>query len=277
MLYEERLFADIGDTPVVASERSVNFRVNCHGSDIFARIMLPAVMNEGERAPVALMLHGYPGLERNMDVPYALRRTGIASVYFSYRGVWGSKGDYCFSHLIEDVLCVLDHLREKADKWRIDPERIYLVGHSMGGFAALNAIARGAKVRGAVLISPCDMGMRYLDEPEKFAGMMLTQNSGYFSTPNERYIEDDVAANAKIWRFTALADKIPQEMPLHFIGGKKDTTCPTPTHIQPLYDLLEARGMDITLVEADDGHAYSSHRIWLMKLIFRYIEEMEKK
>lgn len=276
MLCKERLYADIGETPVVLAERSVNFRVNCGGDDVYARIMLPALMREDERTPCVVLLHGYPGLERNMDIPYALRRAGIACVYFSYRGVWGSKGSYCFSHLIEDTLCMLDHLREKAEKWHLDPEHLYLVGHSMGGFATLNAIARGAKVRGAICISPCDMGMRCIDEPERFADMMLTPRSGYFTMPNESYLEDDTRAHAHEWRFTALADKIPQTMPLRFIGGKKDSTCETETHILPLYNLLKARGMDVTLAEANDGHAYSAHRIWLTNTIFDYIEEMEQ-
>lgn len=276
MLREQNLFEDLGALPVFAPEKAVAFGVESHGDKVFGRILIPAEVNEGDRSPVVLLLHGYPGLERNMDIPYAFRRAGIAAAYFSYRGVWGSKGTYNFSHLIEDTETMLDYLRENAERFRIDPERIYLFGHSMGGFATLNAIARGAKVRGAVVLAPCDMGMRCIDEPELFENMMLTPKSGYFNLASESDIADDMRAHAQERRFTALADKIPQDMPLYFIGGEKDTTVPPAQHIMPLLDLLKARGMNVSYTSVSDGHAFTAHRIWLIRTVFKYIEEMER-
>jgi len=277
MLREQNLFEDLGALPVFAPEKGVAFGVESHGDKIFGRVLVPAELTEGERTPAVLLMHGYPGLERNMDIPYAFRRAGIATAYFSYRGVWGGKGTYNFTHLIEDVETMLDYLRDNAEKLRIDPERIYLVGHSMGGFATLNAIARGAKVRGAVVLAPCDMGMRCIDEPERFATMMLTPKSGYFNLASETDLADDMIAHAAERRFTALADKIPQELPLYFIGGTKDTTVPPEQHIMPLFELLKARGMDVSYESVADGHAFTSHRIWLIRTIFKYIAQMEEK
>lgn len=276
MLCEKYLFADQEEALAVPAS-NVALIINSHGSDIYGRILLPALADESERAPVAVMLHGYPGLEQNMDVPPALRRAGIATLYFSYRGVWGSHGYYCFSHLIEDVSSVLEHLRENAEKYRIDPERIYLVGHSMGGFATLNSIARGAKVRGAVVMAPCDMGRRYEDDRDRFDTMMLTQKKGYFNTPDEDYLPGDAAKHAAEWRFTALADKIPQDMPLHFIGGTQDTMTPPEVDIMPLYRLLEARGMDISYAELPAGHTFTAYRTRLTRMIYQRIEAMDKR
>src|SRR6266516_4386683 len=50
-----------------------------------------------------LVLHGFPGTEKNADLAQAVRRAGFNALIFHYRGAWGSEGDYSFSHVLEDV------------------------------------------------------------------------------------------------------------------------------------------------------------------------------
>jgi len=275
MLSERYLFSDPGEEISFAiPARNVGLVVKSHGSNVYGRILLPAAQSRDERTPLVLLLHGYPGLEQNMDVPPALRRVGIATAYFSYRGVWGGHGDYCFSHVIEDVASVLEHLRLHADKYMIDPEKVFLVGHSMGGFATLNAIACGAAVKGAVLIAPGDIGYIYEEKRKLFDQLMLSQKYGYFRTPYDSFLEEDVAAHAKEWRFDALAEKIPQTMPLHFIGAAEDVVVPPEQHIKPIFRLLKERGLDVTYQELQDGHTIPSCRIALIKMIYQKIAQM---
>ena len=89
--------------------------------------------------PTAILLHGFPGNERNLDLAQSLRRAGWNAVFFHYRGTWGSRGDFSFANVLEDAAAVLAQVREPAfaRAHRIDPDRIALIGHSMGGFAAL--------------------------------------------------------------------------------------------------------------------------------------------
>ena len=48
---------------------------------------------EGEGPhPVAVLLHGFPGNERNFDLAQSLRRAGYAALVFHYRGSW-RRGD----------------------------------------------------------------------------------------------------------------------------------------------------------------------------------------
>ena len=60
-------------------------------------------------------------------------------LYFNYRGSWGSPGDFSFSHAIEDAAAATAYLRqpEMTKLLRLDPSRIVLIGHSMGGFMAV--------------------------------------------------------------------------------------------------------------------------------------------
>ena len=276
MLDKTYFYKDVDESTMAVPSETVSFIIDSHGDSVFGRFLVPAMATETERAPVLVMLHGYPGLEQNMDMPPVLRRGGIATLYFSYRGVWGGHGDYSFSHLIEDTFSVVNWVREHADAYHVDPERIYLLGHSMGGFTALNAIAQGLPVRGAVLLAPCDMAMRYEDEPEEFASMMETATKGYFRLSRENALQEDMRDNYKAWRFDALADKIPQTMPLHFIGGTKDTIVPPSTHILPLYGLLQKRNMDVTYRELNAGHIFAPCRIALTEMVFDLVAKMEQ-
>jgi pimeloyl-ACP methyl ester carboxylesterase len=91
--------------------------------------------------PTVVLLHGFPGNEKNLDLAQAIRRSGFNVVFFHYRGAWGSEGTYSLLQLDDDALAVLSYLRrpEVAQRIRVDVDKLSLLGHSMGGFAALSA------------------------------------------------------------------------------------------------------------------------------------------
>src|SRR5919206_2429948 len=57
--------------------------------------------------PIAILLHGQPGDERNLDLAHALRRAGWNVLFFHYRGAWGSEGRYSYRHQVADVRAAL--------------------------------------------------------------------------------------------------------------------------------------------------------------------------
>jgi len=110
--------------------------------------------------PTVLMLHGFPGNEKNLDLAYSIRRAGWNVLVPFYRGAWGSGGTFSFTHSLEDAQASIDFLLqpENAKKFRIDPNRIVLIGHSMGGFVAAYTTAHEPRVFGAALISAGNLG-----------------------------------------------------------------------------------------------------------------------
>src|SRR5215469_13171891 len=90
--------------------------------------------------PTLLLLHGCPGLEQNSDIAIALRDRGWNSLVFHYRGCWGSAGRYDLRTVPEDVRPAADHLQQ-AGYPGVDPDRLAVVGHSLGGWAAVLAAA----------------------------------------------------------------------------------------------------------------------------------------
>ena len=110
--------------------------------------------------PTLVICHGWPGNEKNLDLAQAVRRAGWNAVTFNYRGSWGSPGAFRFAHNPEDAVAVLAYLRAPANaaKLGVDPARIAIAGHSMGGWVAALIGARDPKISGVALFSMADMG-----------------------------------------------------------------------------------------------------------------------
>jgi uncharacterized protein len=110
--------------------------------------------------PTLVICHGWPGNEKNLDLAQAVRRAGWNAITFNYRGSWGSAGEFHFHQVSEDAAAVVAWLRrpEVAARLAIDPHRIAIAGHSMGGWATARVAAQDPTLLGAILIAPADMG-----------------------------------------------------------------------------------------------------------------------
>jgi len=111
--------------------------------------------------PTLVICHGWPGNEKNLDLAQAVRRAGWNAVTFNYRGSWGSPGQFHFAQNPEDARAVLAYLREPANaaKLGVDPQRIALAGHSMGGWVTALVAATDRRLIGAATISMGDLGV----------------------------------------------------------------------------------------------------------------------
>ncbi len=113
--------------------------------------------NGSKPHPLLLLLHGYPGNERNLDLAQAVRAHGWNVIYFNYRGSWGSQGEFSFRHCVEDVKNILTYLKQNAAQFQIDPNQIALFGHSMGGFVCLKALQENPDIKKGFALSAWDI------------------------------------------------------------------------------------------------------------------------
>ena len=116
------------------------------------------------KLPVVLMLPGSGQTDRNNNAKQlrinffpplvaALAARGIASFRYDKRGVGASEGDYwsCgFHDLVADAQAAIAYLATRPE---IEPQRIFVLGHSEGAIVALNMAASEAGVSGAVLLA----------------------------------------------------------------------------------------------------------------------------
>src|SRR5204863_6387628 len=86
--------------------------------------------NGEQKHPTLLLLHGFPGNERNLDLAQVVRTHGWNVIYFDYRSSWGSQGKFSFKNCEEDLINVVSFCKKYQDSLQIDTSNIVLFGHS---------------------------------------------------------------------------------------------------------------------------------------------------
>jgi pimeloyl-ACP methyl ester carboxylesterase len=113
--------------------------------------------NGKQKHPTLIMLHGYPGNEKNLDLAQVVRAHGWNVIYFDYRGSWGSQGEFSFKHCVEDVVNLVTYCKQNQDQLNIDTSNIVLFGHSMGGWICLQALKQLPGIKKGFALSTWDI------------------------------------------------------------------------------------------------------------------------
>jgi hypothetical protein len=117
--------------------------------------------NGVEKHPTLILLHGYPGNERNLDLAQVVRNHGWNVIYFDYRGSWGSQGKFSFENCVQDVVNVVAFCKKYQDSLKIDTSNIVLFGHSMGGWVCLKALQKLPTIKKGFALSTWNIGNDY--------------------------------------------------------------------------------------------------------------------
>lgn len=129
------------------------------GNSLIAGLIYSA--NGLQKHPTLLLLHGYPGNERNLDIAQVVRSHGWNVIYFDYRGSWGSQGKFSFKNCVEDVVNVVAFCKRYQDSLKIDTSNIILFGHSMGGWVCLKALQELPTIKKGFALSTWNIGNEY--------------------------------------------------------------------------------------------------------------------
>jgi uncharacterized protein len=224
--------------------------------------------------PTVVLLHGFPGNEKNLDLAQSLRADGWNVLFFHYRGAWGSQGTYSFTHVVEDVAAATDFLRANAGSLRTDAGRIVLVGHSMGGFAALMAAAADDRIGCTAAITPADLGALadILEaQPEIARGLSSYSDSlQMLKGFNGKGALDEIMANRQAFDVRMLAPRLRGKSVL-VVGADRDTDVPTDIIVQPLIDAFKADpAIRTTGVILSGDHSFSWSRASLIETVTKW-------
>jgi pimeloyl-ACP methyl ester carboxylesterase len=251
------------------------FQLPSHGAQLNALMYIAA--GAGPH-PVVVLLHGFPGNEKNLDLAQAVRRAGWDVLYFNYRGSWGSPGDFSFTHGTEDVASALAYLRDPANaaRLRADPKRIVLIGHSMGGFMTAYGAAHDPAVLAAGIISGADFGAGiYAAHPEwteaqvvaKLAPHLVAEGMAPLSGCTADGLATEVWTNRSSWQFAAFAPGLGKRPIL--IVTSDDGLALTG---QALADALKRDGNEhVTERHFATDHSYSDKRIGLEETVLAWL------
>lgn len=276
-LYPEYLTADRPFAPGEELPDMNGVQLISHGCTLNGYVLTPGG-DPAEHHPLAIMLHGFPGNCTNNDLGIALCRMGFVVLNIFYRGAWGSEGYYTFSGKVEDAVTVAEWAigEETAAQYRIDPENVFLVGHSMGGFAAVNALRRLPWIRGAVLMAPYDMPWFFENGREQEFYDLLPSGRSLRQESPDSLLRDAQAC----WRGMGFSQAFEdlKDRNLYFIGGSLDACAPPKTMIEPLFARLEAHetaaDQKYDLLPTD--HCFADMRLRLSAMVGTWLASMVK-
>ncbi len=231
--------------------------------------------------PTVLLLHGFPGNEVNYDIAHAVKRLGFNVMVFHYRGSWGSGGNFSFANGLEDVSSAIQFLGSDIalKDYRVDKEKIILVGHSFGGFAALLNAVNYKKIKNIASLAGFNFGYfsQFAQQDNNIKDVTmegLSLGSQLLNNADPQLLYNEMIANQNDWNLLNLNNKLEGKNIL-LVGAKFDTVSPLAIHHTPLVETLQATENNITDIMIKSGHSFSCCRIKLTETIIDWIKKIE--
>ncbi len=231
--------------------------------------------------PTVIILHGYPGNERNLDLAQAVRRAGMNVLYFNYRGTWGSGGKFSIAHALEDVATAVERARSEAwaSAYRADPDRVALAGHSLGGFLGAITTAKDERIACLAFLAGADlgwMGLRAREDASALAGLESLFHQGMDARGgpvhgDPRRVASEIVSHAEAWSVPSRTADLATR-PLLLAAAARDGLTPKADHHDRVVAALrQARAERLTEAVLDDDHVFSAHRIELARRLVDWL------
>jgi uncharacterized protein len=195
-------------------------------SDVFriGRSKLVGVWSriEGARSrfPAVLLLHGFPGSEKNVDVARELLKRGIGGYRLHFRGAWGSEGIYRFTNLVEEARAGLRRMESMPG---VDASRLGVFGFSFGGWTALHLAPTEPVIRAVAVVAPVGPEMVRGQRPSAAGRRRITHMGRPLRIGSE-------AALYRDFQKAVLLDPAPSarriDVPLLLVHGEADEVVP---------------------------------------------------
>ena len=264
--------AAIADPPRDAAHPAHNQQLLIPSHGVGMNALLFQASGKGPH-PTVILMHGLPGNERNLDLAQAIRRAGWDVLTFTYRGAWGSPGDFSISNAMEDTRAALDFARSPdGAKLGIDPRHIVLAGHSMGGATAFMTAAAAKDLDGLVLIDAWNIAGKTSKGADTREALVSSfddfGNSLHGATPGT--VADEVIAKRSQWDLIAAAPRLAR-LPILTVRAKHGIADAN----RELADALRGTGNSrVTVIEMDTDHSFSDHRIALAAAVILWLQSL---
>lgn len=176
--YDENSFTEEKEIPEGIIEEDFSF--NSEGYVIPGTLTTPA---GGQTYPLVILVHGWGSIDRDgsifqnkpfRDIAWGLAERGIASYRYDKRTylykeeIENNKELTVYNETIYDAVAAANTARELKN---VDPDRVYILGHSHGGYL-LPRIAEEYEAAGYILMSsPAQHMKHYLKDQYEYLAM----------------------------------------------------------------------------------------------------------
>lgn len=218
--------------------------------------------------PTLVLCHGWPGNEKNLDLAQAVRRAGWNVVAFNYRGSWGSPGSFRFAQNPDDAQAVIAYLRNPANaaKLGVDPAKIAIIGHSMGGWVSAIVGEREPGLLGVGMISAGNMGALKAAGRERLIRESASNGETLADTSPERMADELIAMPPEFDFRTGAAALV--NTPVLALTSDDGLA----SHTDGLVTAIRAGGgRKVTAYHAATDHSWSDRRIDLETQVIRWL------
>ena len=266
--------AVMADPPVDAKfpPGMAGITVPSHGVDMDATLYLAG--GAGPHGTV-LLLHGLPGYENNGDLAQTIRRAGWNVLLFHYRGTWGTAGVFSLSVAIEDTAEAVRFLRDPAfaAKYHGDPQRLVVVGHSMGGFLAGYEASHDPGIAAVAIISAVNLGKINADPKEREIRLKRWEAQLHpIRGASAAELFAEAAGHVKDWDYVQWADAL-RTRPVLLVEADDQNHA----DMEALAAALRQKGAGaLSQVSVPTDHTFSDHRIALQTIVIEWLEKLKK-
>ena len=250
---------------------SKEFYIEDDGIKLHAKLDMPAGFKEGNKCPLALIIHGLTGHMEETHIIAAAKTfndLGIAALRTEMYGHGNSEGKFEEHNLfrwLNNVMTVMKYIRSL--EFVTD---IYVCGHSQGGLTALLTAGMYPDVlSAAVLLSPAS-GIPELARE----GKLFREGFDPCNIPDEIYVSDTEKVIGDYIRAMQLIDERDAvsrfKKPVLIVHGDEDEAIPYERSelLAKQYDDAE-----IVIVHGDD-HCYDNHLDQVTKAIRDFISRV---
>ncbi|MBP5428531.1 MAG: alpha/beta fold hydrolase [Clostridia bacterium] len=269
----DHLFMEFEKDEEVTSPEIYELNIISGGCRLYGYLLAPDKRIE-KPYPTVITSHGFPGYTTNNDLELALMRAGCVVIHMNHRGAWGSEGNYLFTNLKDDLIAITKWAKNPAiaDQYGIDPDNIFLVGHSMGGQSVLNAAKELPFIRGVAALAAYDIGaaFRYHLEKELFLmieteGQCLKMNSAAEVYENARDFRGELGILNQYERLVSI--------PVLLVEASLDSVAPADKMMRPLWEQLKESSAPVTYQVIVSTHSFAGQRMKLAKTVAEWIEK----
>jgi len=193
----------------------------------------------------------------------------VSVMIFTPRGTRQSEGTFTYANTLDDVAAALGWLRgpDARRRFRVDPARLALGGHSFGGGVAMAYAARDSSVRRVISLAGADHGeyARMVRRDGNYATALRERLAGARAPEGPVRFEVEALIRRALDHEVAYGhqENAPRlsDRAILLLGAWDDTETRLETMVLPMYRALKREPTsDVAIIVYPDDHSFGKSR-----------------